>query len=89
MTAGTDRLSQLAISPSGFIFDPRSGSTFTVNEPARFILEAIRDGLGLDAIVKTLNDHFAAGAADLRRDTLEFARRLRDSGLLPTDFELV
>jgi len=89
MTAGIDRLSQLAISPTGFIFDPRSGSTFTVNDTARTIIEGIQQGKGLDDIVRALSDAFATGATDLRRDALEFARRLRDEGLLPADFELV
>lgn len=89
MTAGIDRLNQLAISPNGFIFDPRSGSTFTVNGSARTILEGIQQGHGLDAIVADLGGSFATGSADLRRDALEFARRLRDEGLLPADFELV
>ncbi len=64
-------------------------TTFTVNDTARTILECIRDGLGLDSIVDKLDGAFAAGTADLRRDTLEFARRLREQGLLPRDFELV
>ena len=50
MNAGTDRLSQLAISASGFVFDPRSGATFTVNDTGRTIIEGLRDGNGLDDI---------------------------------------
>ena len=89
MNAGTDRLSQLAISASGFVFDPRSGATFTVNDSGRTIIEGLRDGHGLDAIVASLDDAFACDRADLKRDTLEYVRQLRDQGLLPTDFELV
>lgn len=87
--AGTDRLSQLAISASGFVFDPRSGATFTVNDTGRTIIEGLRDGSGLDDIVSALKDAFATDRADLRRDTLEYVRQLRDQGLLPADFELV
>lgn len=89
MNAGTDRLSQLAISASGFVFDPRSGATFTVNDTGRTIIEGLRDGNGLDDIVASLDDLFACDRADLKRDTLEYVRQLRDQGLLPTDFELV
>jgi len=89
MNAGTDRLSQLAISASGFVFDPRSGATFTVNDTGRTIIEGLRDGNGLDDIVASLDDAFACDRADLKRDTLEYVRQLRDQGLLPTDFELV
>ncbi len=89
MDAATDRLRQLAISASGFIFDPRSGVTFTVNETGKTIIEGIRDGSGLDAIVSALDDGFACDRADLRRDTLEYVRQLRDQSLLPADFQLI
>ncbi len=89
MTAATDRLASLAISPTGFVFDPRSGATFTVNATGRTIIEALRDGRGLDDAVTMLAGAFDSGRADLRRDVLEYVRVLRDQGLLPADYELV
>lgn len=89
MNAATDRLASLAISPTGFVFDPRSGATFTVNDTGRTIIESLRDGKGLDATVTLLAGSFDAGRSDLRRDVLEYVRLLRDQGLLPTDYELV
>lgn len=83
-----DSLQHLAISPSGFVFDPTSGSTFTANPSARVLLEGIRDGLSLDELVQRLEDDFEQQGADLRRDILEFVRILRDETLLPHDFEL-
>ncbi len=89
MTAATDRLASLAISPTGFVLDPRSGATFTVNDTGRTIIECLRDGAGLDASVAKLAGSFDSGRADLRRDVLEYVRQLRDQGLLPADYELV
>jgi hypothetical protein len=89
MNAATERLESLAISPTGFVFDPRSGATFTVNATGRTIIEALRDGRGLDATVAMLAGAFDAGRADLRRDVLEYVRALRDQGLVPDDYELV
>ncbi len=90
MTAtANDRLAQLAISPTGFVFDPRSGATFTVNASGRLLIEGIRDGEGLESIVEAITEAFDVGEADLRRDALEYTRVLRDQGLLPADFELV
>ncbi len=40
-----DALRHLAISPSGFVFDPNTGSTFTCNETGRPLLEGLREGL--------------------------------------------
>ena len=82
------RLSQLAISPSGFVFDPKTGSTFTVNETGRLILEGVRDGLGLSELAADLDGRYDSGGADLERDVLEYVRLLRESGLLPAGFEL-
>lgn len=82
------RLAQLAISPSGFVFDPQTGGTFTVNETGRLILEGVRDGLGLSELAADLDGRFDSGGADLERDVLEYVRLLRESGLLPTGFEL-
>jgi hypothetical protein len=84
----THQLDQLAISASGFVFDPISGATFTVNATGRALLEGLRDGLGLAGLVSRLGDQFEAGDADLSRDVLEFARSLRDAGLLPPTFEV-
>ncbi len=81
-------LLSLAISPSGFVFDPRTGATFSVNPVGRVLLEGIRDGQGLAALVDTLGDHFQVTDADLSRDVLEFAQSLKDQGLLTTDFQL-
>ena len=89
MTAATERLAALAISPTGFVFDPRSGATFTVNDTGRTIIEALRDGRGLDATVTALAGGFDIGRADLRRDVPEYVRMLRDQGLVPEDYELV
>lgn len=84
----TDRLAQLAISPSGFVFDPRSGTTFTVNATGRMLMEGLRDGKSLDELVAILGAAFDLGDADVRRDALEYVRQLRNQGLLPADYEV-
>ena len=81
-------LSNLAISPSGFVFDPRSGATFTVNATGRQLLEGIRDGMGLSALVSLMEEAANTQGADLRRDILEYARGLQEEGLLDANFEL-
>lgn len=88
MAEPTSSLDQLAISASGFVFDPITGATFTVNTSGRALLEGLRDGLGLSALVDRLGDAFTAGDADLSRDVLEFVRALQDTGLLPAGFEV-
>jgi len=87
-TEARHSLDQLAISASGFVFDPVSGGTFTVNATGRALLEGLRDGLGLAELAAKLNERFATDDADLQRDVMEYVRTLRDVGLLPTHFEL-
>ena len=84
----TPTLDNLAISPTGFVFDPQSGATFSTNPAGRLLIEGIRDGLGLDALVDRMHEAFSVDGADLRRDALEFVRVLQDQGLLAKDFEL-
>ncbi len=81
-------LDQLAVSPSGFVFDPRTGATFSVNVTGRLLLEALREGRGLADLTALLAEQFDAGRADLHRDVLEFVHLLRSEGLLSNGFEL-
>lgn len=84
----TARLSDLALSESGFVFDPYSGGTFTVNRAGMVILHALRDGLARSGIIERLHAEFQAGGADLESDVGEFVRLLVQQGLLPADFSL-
>lgn len=83
-----DSLLQLAISPSGFVFDPRTGATFSLNETGRLITEAVREGASLADIVRRLEERFDTQGADLQRDVLELVRLLQEQGLLQPDWEL-
>lgn len=85
----TQRLKDLCLSDSGFLFDPLSGATFTVNPSGRTILEGLKAGHGRDEIAHLLEQHFQPGdGADLQRDVDEFVHMLRQNDLLPVDFEL-
>jgi hypothetical protein len=80
------RLKDLAVSESGFLFDPWTGLTFSLNPTGRFILERLRDGLGEPAIRAALEVGFETGPGDdTTRDVHEFMRQLRESGLLPAE----
>ena len=73
------RLRDLAISDSGFVFDPFTGYTFTVNATGLAILQALKEGQSLDQIVRRLQHAFELeGDEDLARDIDEFCVRLRD-----------
>lgn len=82
------RLRDLAVSESGFLFDPFSGATYNTNATGRTILQALRDGVDRKGTLERLRSefHFADGDHDLERDLDEFVLMLRENGILPSDF---
>lgn len=82
----SNRLRELAVSDTGFVFDPYSGFTFSVNSTGRFILEQLKKGLEVDAVVELTRAAFDAQPSDdPARDVREFVLMLRENGLLPRD----
>lgn len=82
----TTRLQDLALSESGFLFDPYTGLTFSLNASARAMLEGLKKGDPPERIVTSLRERFAlTDVDDPERDLQEFLRMLREHGLLPRD----
>lgn len=78
------RLRELAVSDTGFVFDPYSGFTFSVNETGRFILQRLKAGDDADAVAVALADAFELSPRDdASRDVHEFILMLREQQLLP------
>ena len=71
-------LQQLAISESGFIFDPSSGHNFTVNETGLLILRLLQKENELEPLLNKLKENYDISQRELERDVLEFAGLLRD-----------
>ena len=70
---------RLALSASGFVFDPVGGSSFTANETGIAVLRILQDGASeAPEIVERLSREYNAPAAVLERDVLDFAARLRE-----------
>jgi len=86
-TSLLNRLKDIAISDSGFLFDPYSGATFNTNETGRFILQLLKEGNGIDAIQSGIRNHFKTSEEDLRSDIYEFINLLKEAQLLPKSFQ--
>jgi len=71
-------LERLAISESGFVFDPVSGHSFTVNETGLDILRSLQMNRSLDRLQQRLSAEYEVDATTLDRDLLEFLGSLRD-----------
>jgi hypothetical protein len=85
MTAPISKLQELAISDTGFVFDPVSGYSFTVNQTGLFILRCLKEGLSTDEIVPAVEAEFEVGEADVYRDCNEFLLLLKKNNLVPED----
>jgi hypothetical protein len=74
-----DVLNRLAVSESGFVFDPASGHHFTVNETGLTLLRLLLKEPRLDQILETLRNEFDADPRDIERDVIEFVSALREN----------
>lgn len=71
-------LERLAVSESGFVFDPVSGHSFTVNETGLAILRSLQTDRHLDSLRAGLLEEFDVDETTVERDLLEFLGSLRD-----------
>jgi PqqD family protein of HPr-rel-A system len=76
------RIKDIAINDTGFVFDPYSGGTFTLNTTGQVIVKALRDGLTQDEIVVRLRSEFEGVTTKLDEEVQDFVRTLREFGLL-------
>lgn len=81
------RLQDLALSESGFVFDPYTGATFTANATGLAVLQGLRDGLSRAEVVDRLNQQFVTDSLSdqLESDVGDFLRLLVQQALLSAD----
>ena len=83
MTLDVTRLHDLAVSDSGFVFDPLTGYTFTVNPTGLFVLHALKQGAAPEELPKQIEDQFEFdGGEDVSVDVTDFIGSLRAAGLV-------
>lgn len=79
----TSRLRDLALSDQGFVFDPLTGHTFTVNPTGLVALRLLKEGHSTAEIARELQETFELdGGEDVGRDLEELILRLREQGLV-------
>ena len=80
-----DHLCELAISRSGFVFDPQTGATFTLNLTGLTIVDALKQGATLEHVVSRLREAYAEAPSSLQQDVAVFMAELRQHGLTSGD----
>jgi PqqD family protein of HPr-rel-A system len=76
------RLNRLAINDEGFIFDPETGNSFTVNETGLLVIKLLKEGKSEEEIVSALKEEYEVSEEEARRDLLDFIEQLRVFGIL-------
>jgi hypothetical protein len=75
-------LKNLAISDTGFIFDPFSGKTFTVNEIGMVIIQSLKNGEDVAFIQNKILQEFDTTLDQLDRDISDFLIQLKEQSLI-------
>jgi len=75
-------LKNLAISDTGFIFDPFSGKTFTVNEMGMVIIQSLKNGEDVGLIQNKIMEEFDTTLDQLDRDISDFLIQLKEQSLI-------
>jgi hypothetical protein len=78
----TRKLSQLAISAEGFVFNPATGDSFQVSETGLAVLNGLRDGRTDDEIARELAGSYEVSLEEARRDLADFQGSLKSLGLI-------
>jgi len=72
-----NKLSSLAISESGFIFDPSSGHTYITNELGVKIIELLKNETSNEEITEILIKDYEVDISELEADIQDFVYNLQ------------
>ena len=78
----TGKLCSLAVSDSGFVFDPANGSTYTANETGLVILNRLKVGESVASIADAMTEEFDTGHDICEYDILQFIETLQSYRLV-------
>ncbi|MCX6148065.1 MAG: PqqD family protein [Candidatus Kapabacteria bacterium] len=74
--------SNLAISESGFVFDPETGDSFTLNFTGKDILNQINQGISLNDIQKNILEKYDVESDSLEMNFYDFISMLKHFNIL-------
>ena len=77
--------SNIALSESGFIFNPNTGESFTLNPTGQQLFGLIRDGKDYKAIRKHFLDNFDAEETIFEKDFEDFVHMMTSYQMMETD----
>ena len=76
-----DNFKRLAMSENGFLFDPQTGHSYTVNEVSMEILSCLKKGMDESTTIKHIMDNYDVVKDQIKRDYNSFIVKLKQYGL--------
>ena len=67
----------IAVSENGFIFDPLTGDSFSVNQTGVFILRKMKEGDSNEDIMKALQEEYELDTYTAEKDLYDFLSLLK------------
>jgi PqqD family protein of HPr-rel-A system len=77
-----ERLAELSVTESGFVFDPRTGSSYSLNESGVRLFELLKDNRSEEEIRAVMTTEFEVSGETLERDLFDFLCQLKALTLL-------
>jgi hypothetical protein len=75
----------IAISESGFLFNPSTGDSFSTNPIGKEIITLIKDGNSLERVVEQIHQLYAVDQDTLEKDLSDFLYILKINHILKED----
>lgn len=76
---------KIAVSETGFIFDPTTGDSFSLNPTAAEILNLLKDGKNEKEIKKAIMEGYNVDESTFERSFLDFMAMLRLYNMIEED----
>jgi hypothetical protein len=77
-----ERLTTLAISDTGFIFDPSTGDTFNTNDSGIKIIQWLKQGKDFNELMDLMIEQYEVTEEELEADLLDFMQTLKNFHML-------
>ncbi|NLP03875.1 MAG: PqqD family protein [Fibrobacter sp.] len=76
------KLHNLAISSTGFIFDPVTGNSYNANETGVYIVDRLKAGIDVRGIARELSEEYDVDCDTAEQDILQLIETLRSHFLI-------
>ncbi|MGE0077082.1 MAG: PqqD family protein [Bacteroidales bacterium] len=72
----------IAISETGFVFNPTTGDSFTLNETGKKVINHINEGKSVEQVIALLKETYNVDTVTLERYLFDFVNELRINKLV-------